>query len=157
MVLSLVHDKDIEGVVNEDVNNFAEKGYRALGVARTDDKKNWQFVGLIALSDPPREDSAATIKTAQSMGIDVKMVTGDHMAIAKEVSQQVGLGTNIVTSSSILDKSDTGAESVVEKADGFAEVFPEHKYRIVDSPAEERSHRLHDRRRRQRRPCPKEG
>ncbi len=132
VVLSLVHDKDIEGVVNEDVNSFAEKGYRALGVARTDGEKNWQFVGLIALSDPPREDSAATIKTAQSMGIDVKMVTGDHMAIAKEVSQQVGLGTNIVTSSSILDKSDSEAESVVEKADGFAEVFPEHKYRIVD-------------------------
>ena len=66
------------------------------------------------------------------MGIEVKMVTGDHVAIAKEVSQQVGLGTNIVTSSSILDKPDSEAESVVEKADGFAEVFPEHKYRIVD-------------------------
>ena len=131
-VLSLVHDKGVEGVVNEDVNGFAAKGYRALGVARTDGGKDWEYVGLIALSDPPREDSAATIKTAQSMGIEVKMVTGDHVAIAKEVSQQVGLGTNIVTSSSILDKSDSEAESVIEKADGFAEVFPEHKYRIVD-------------------------
>ena len=132
VVLSLVHDKGVEGVVNKDVNDFAVKGYRALGVARTDGGKSWQFVGLIALSDPPREDSAATIKAAQSMGIEVKMVTGDHVAIAKEVSQLVGLGTNIVTSSSILDKSDSEAESVVEKADGFAEVFPEHKYRIVD-------------------------
>ena len=131
-VLSLVHDKGVEGVVNEDVNGFAAKGYRALGVARTDGGKDWQYVGLIALSDPPREDSAATIKTAQSMGIEVKMVTGDHAAIAKEVSQLVGLGTNIVTSSSILDKPDSEAESVIENADGFAEVFPEHKYRIVD-------------------------
>jgi H+-transporting ATPase len=131
-VLSLVDDRDVEEVVNEDVNGFAEKGYRALGVARTDGGKDWEYVGLIALSDPPREDSAATIKTAQSMGIEVKMVTGDHAAIAKEVSQLVGLGTNVVTSSSILDKPDSEAESVIEKADGFAEVFPEHKYRIVD-------------------------
>ncbi len=131
-VLSLVHDKGVEGVVNEDVNGFAAKGYRALGVARTDGGKDWEYVGLIALSDPPREDSAATIKAAQSMGIEVKMVTGDHAAIAREVSQLVGLGTNIVTSSSILDKPDSEAESVIEKADCFAEVFPEHKYRIVD-------------------------
>jgi H+-transporting ATPase len=132
VVLSLVHDKGVEEVVNGDVNSFAAKGYRALGVARTDSGKDWQYVGLIALSDPPREDSAATIKAAGSMGIAVKMVTGDHVAIAKEVCLEVGLRTNIVTSSSILGKSDSEAESVVEKADGFAEVFPEHKYKIVD-------------------------
>jgi len=132
VILSLVHDKSVEGVVNGDVNSFAAKGYRALGVARTDGGKTWQYVGLIALSDPPREDSAATIKAAESMGIAVKMVTGDHVAIAKEVCREVGLGTNIVTSSSILGKSDNEAQSVVEKADGFAEVFPEHKYKIVD-------------------------
>jgi H+-transporting ATPase len=132
VVLSLVHDKGVEEAVNADVNAFAEKGYRALAVARTDGGKDWQYVGLIALSDPPREDSAATIKTAQSLGIVVKMVTGDHVAIAREVCREVGLGTNIVTSSSIVDKSDSEAESAIEKADGFAEVFPEHKYRIVD-------------------------
>jgi H+-transporting ATPase len=132
VVLSLVNDKGVEAVVNEDVNAFALKGYRALGVARTDGERTWQWVGLMALSDPPREDSAATIKAAQSLGLVVKMVTGDHVAIAKEVCQEVGLGTNIVTASAILDKSDSEAESAVEKADGFAEVFPEHKYRIVD-------------------------
>jgi H+-transporting ATPase len=132
VVLSLVHDKGVEGAVNEDVNSFAVKGYRALGVARTDGGNDWHYVGLVALSDPPREDSAATIKTALSMGIEVKMVTGDHVAIAKEVCREVGLGTNIVTSSSIIDKPDSEAESVIEEADGFAEVFPEHKYRIVE-------------------------
>ena len=94
--------------------------------------RSWKFVGLIALTDPPREDSAATIKTAQSMGITVKMVTGDHVAIAKEVAREVGLGTNIVTSSSILGKSDSEAEAAIEGVDGFAEVFPEHKYKIVE-------------------------
>jgi H+-transporting ATPase len=132
VVLSLIRDKGVEGAVNGDVDGFAAKGYRALGVARTDGGKDWRFVGLIALSDPPREDSAATIKTAQSLGITVKMVTGDHVAIAKEVAQQVGLGTDIVTSSSILGKSDSDAELEIEKVDGFAEVFPEHKYKIVE-------------------------
>ena len=132
VILALVHDKGAGVAMNQDVDGFAAKGYRALGVARTDGGKDWQYVGLIALSDPPREDSAATIKTAQSLGIAVKMVTGDHVAIAKEVCQEVGLGTNIVTSSSILNKSDSEAESVIEKADGFAEVFPEHKYKIVE-------------------------
>jgi H+-transporting ATPase len=132
VVSALVNDKGVEAAVNEDVNGFAAKGYRALAVARTSGGKDWQWVGLIALSDPPREDSAATIKTAESMGIAVKMVTGDHVAIAKEVCREVGLGTNIVTSSSILGKSDSEAESEIEKVDGFAEVFPEHKYKIVE-------------------------
>jgi H+-transporting ATPase len=131
VILSLVKASTVEGPVNDDVNRFASKGYRALGVARTDAGTQWQWVGLVGLSDPPREDSGATIRAAQSMGIVVKMVTGDHIAIAKEISQEVGLGTDIVTPSA-LEKPDDQAEPVVEKADGFAEVFPEHKYRIVD-------------------------
>jgi H+-transporting ATPase len=133
VILALVQERErIENQLTDSIDSFAEKGYRALGVARTDDKGNWQYAGLIGLYDPPREDSAETIKTAQSMGMDVKMVTGDHIAIAKEVSRLVGLRTNIVTASSILDKPDGEAESIAESADGFAEVFPEHKYRIVD-------------------------
>ena len=131
VVLALIKAGTVEGLVNEDVGRFASRGYRALGVARTDGGTEWHWVGLMGLSDPPREDSAATIKAAQSLGIVVKMVTGDHVAIAKEISQEVGLGTNIVTPSA-LENPDDEAEPVVEKADGFAEVFPEDKYRIVD-------------------------
>jgi len=132
-ILALVEDKkSINDKLTEDVNEFAEKGYRALGVARTDNDNRWQFAGLIALFDPPREDSAETIKTAQSMGVSVKMVTGDHIAIAKEISSQVNLGNNIVLPSSFLDRPDSEAQRVVEEAEGFAQVFPEHKYRIVE-------------------------
>ena len=131
--LSLVEMKEsAEGFVTRYVNDFASRGYRALGVARTVEGRKWVYVGLIALHDPPREDSAETVESEKSMGIDVKMVTGDHVAIAKEVSQLVGLGSNIVTSSAILNKSDREAEEVAEKADGFAQVFPENKFRIVD-------------------------
>ena len=132
-ILELIQaSDDVKESVDKSVDEFAVKGFRALGVARTDERGNWKYVGLIALYDPPREDSAATIATAESMGMQVKMVTGDHAAIAKEVSGLVGLHTNIVTPSSFLDKPDDEAGSAVESADGFAEVFPEHKYRIVD-------------------------
>jgi H+-transporting ATPase len=132
-ILALIEDKkSINDKLTEDVNEFAKKGYRALGVARSTKENKWQFAGLIALFDPPREDSAVTIKTAQSMGVNVKMVTGDHIAIAKEISSQVNLGNNIVLPSAFLDKHQSEAQRVVEEAEGFAEVFPEHKYRIVE-------------------------
>ena len=133
VVLSLVSNKtEIEDRVNEIVDTFASKGQRALGVIKGDEEGNWQFVGLLAIYDPPREDSAETIKTAQKMGLDVKMVTGDHIAIAKQIAQEVNLGTNIIPASSFIDKPDSEAEGIIEKADGFAQVFPEHKYRIVE-------------------------
>jgi H+-transporting ATPase len=133
VILALAEDKtSINDKLTEDVDEFAKKGYRALGVARTNKENKWQFAGLIAMFDPPREDSAETIKTAQSMGVSVKMVTGDHIAIAKEISRQVNLGNNIVLPAAFLDKPDSQAKRMVEEADGFAEVFPEHKYHIVE-------------------------
>ncbi len=133
VILSLVSNKEeISSRTEEDVDSFASKGYRALGVAVTNGDGKWQFVGLIALYNPPREDSAATIKTAQSMGVKTKMVTGDHVAVAKEIAREVNLGTNIVPASSFLDKSDRQAQVIVDNADGFAQVFPEHKYHIVE-------------------------
>ena len=133
VVLSLVSNKaEIENKVNEIINIFASKGQRALGVIKGDEEGNWQFVGLLAIYDPPREDSAETIKTAQEMGLNVKMVTGDHIAIAKQIAQEVNLGTNIIPASAFIDKPDSEAQDIIENADGFAQVFPEHKYRIVE-------------------------
>ncbi|MDE1853216.1 MAG: plasma-membrane proton-efflux P-type ATPase [Thaumarchaeota archaeon] len=133
VILDLVHaGAEVKKDINSSVDEFAAKGFRALGVAKTGDAGSWEFVGLIALFDPPRGDSAATIATAESMGMEVKMVTGDHIAIAKEVSSLVGLSANIVTPASFLNMPDVKAATTVEQAGGFAEVFPEHKYRIVD-------------------------
>jgi H+-transporting ATPase len=132
--LSLIQNKtEIENQINEIVDAFAGKGYRALGVAKSEEEGNWQYVGLLAVYDPPREDSAETIKTAQNMGINVKMVTGDHIAISKEISREVNLGENILAASSFIEKTGDEASNLIENADGFAQVFPEHKYRIVHS------------------------
>ena len=133
VILSLLKNKDeVREHVNNLVDKLASSGYRALGVAKTDTKGEWKFVGIIPLFDPPRDDSAVTISTAQSMGVKVKMVTGDHTAIAKEIAGKVNLGTNILAASKILETNDTQTEKIVEEADGFAEVFPEHKYKIVE-------------------------
>jgi len=121
-----VHDR-----VFKEVDRFAESGFRSLGVMRKDGAE-WKFIGLIGLHDPPRTDSMDTIQKAQEMGVTVKMVTGDQTAIAKEISKEVGLGTDIVSAKDFLKVPDDRAAEAVEKADGYAEVFPEHKYRIVE-------------------------
>ena len=132
VILDMSSDKDeIRQEVNEKVDSLASKGYRALGVC-VEEKGKYRFAGLLGLYDPPHEDSAETIKTANSLNVNVKMVTGDHIAIAREIASQVGLGTNIITADDFVGKSDSEAQEVVEKADGFAQVFPEHKYKIVE-------------------------
>ena len=113
-------------------DHLAARGFRTLGVAQTGDDGRWQFLGLLPLFDPPREDSASTIAEAESMGLDVRMVTGDHTAIAREISAKLGLGTNIVSAREIFTHDgDDGDGARIEQADGFAEVFPEHKFKIV--------------------------
>ena len=102
-------------------------------MARADQENKWQFVGVLPLFDPPREQAKATIASARQMGVKVKMVTGDQLAIARETAKQLGMGTNILDATVLHDKQKKAetAESI-EKADGFAQVFPEDKYNIVD-------------------------
>ena len=101
-------------------------------MARTEAGGAWRFLGLLALFDPPRDDSAATIAATEAMGVDVKMVTGDHEAIAKEIAGALKLGTNIVVADTVFgDHVPADPLPAIEAADGFARVFPEHKFKIV--------------------------
>ena len=125
---------ELKNAAQKAVNQFAARGFRSLGVARTGENNHWQFLGVLPLFDPPRPDSKSTIATASQMGIKVKMVTGDQIAIAKEMARQLGLGQNIVDAS-ILSETEHYKEShlakAIDEADGFAQVFPEHKFHIV--------------------------
>jgi H+-transporting ATPase len=133
VIMELVGEQNgLSSKLNDIVNEQSSKGYRTLGVARTNGQDDWQYVGVIALYNPPREDSPQTIDTARGMGVDVKMVTGDHVAVAKEIASEVNLGTDIQSVDAFIDKPDREAVKVVEEADGFAQVFPEHKYHIVE-------------------------
>ncbi|AES65205.1 putative proton-exporting ATPase [Medicago truncatula] len=145
--------EDEKKKVHAIIEKFAERGLRSLGVARQKVPEKtkesagapWQFVGLLSVFDPPRHDSAETIRRALNLGVNVKMITGDQLAIAKETGRRLGMGTNMYPSSTLLgqDKDANVAalpvEELIEKADGFAGVFPEHKYEIVKK-LQERKH-----------------
>jgi len=131
VILALAGCTEAERAINE----FAKRGFRSLGVARTDEQDRWQFLGILPLFDPPREDSKETIATARQMGVTVKMVTGDQLAIGKEIAGQLGLGTNLVDAGVFNEtKHHEGAQlaAAIEQADGIAQVFPEHKFHIVE-------------------------
>ncbi|XP_073134485.1 plasma membrane ATPase 4-like [Henckelia pumila] len=153
-ILELCNSKeDVRKKVHAVIDKFAERGLRSLGVARQEVPERtkeslgepWQLLGLLPLFDPPRHDSAETIRRALNLGVNVKMITGDQLAIAKETGRRLGMGTNMYPSSSLLgqdkDESITGlpVDELIEKADGFAGVFPEHKYEIVKR-LQERKH-----------------
>ncbi|KAK8543074.1 hypothetical protein V6N13_136385 [Hibiscus sabdariffa] len=153
-ILNLCNCKeDVRRKVHSVIDKFAERGLRSLAVARQQVPEKtkeapgapWQLIGLLPLFDPPRHDSAETIRRALNLGVNVKMITGDQLAIAKETGRRLGMGTNMYPSSSLLgqDKDASVAslpvDELIEKADGFAGVFPEHKYEIVKR-LQERKH-----------------
>jgi H+-transporting ATPase len=136
VILDLVEAaSDVKAGATKAVDDFAGRGFRALGVARQDGSESWALIGVLPLFDPPRQDAAATVATAGKMGIAIKMVTGDALAIARETAKTLGMGANILDGASLGDakheeNAATGAS--IEQADGFAQVFPEHKFHIVD-------------------------
>jgi H+-transporting ATPase len=135
VILALDPDAaQIQSEVDKAVDEFAARGFRSLGVAHADEEGRWRFLGVIPLYDPLREDSKVTVETAGQMGVDVKMVTGDQIAIGKEIARQLGMGTDILDASLLTEGEDRTGQlaSAVEQADGFAQVFPEHKYHIVE-------------------------
>ncbi len=128
---------EVASAVDDAVNAFAARGFRSLGVAASDadDARSWQFLGVLPLFDPPRADAASTIATARQMGVAVKMVTGDALAIAQETAKKLGTGSDILDAAILGDGTSEDGASVaaaIDGADGFAQVFPEHKFRIVE-------------------------
>ena len=134
------------------VNGFAKRGIRCLSVARsqtvadaselTPETERWEYLGVITFLDPPRFDTAETIRRAKEYGVGVKMITGDQKLIAMEMARMIGLGDNILMADVVPDlpadkkaPPDTGAKygKLMEDTDGFAQVFPEHKFMIVEA------------------------
>lgn len=113
---------------------FARRGFRSLAVAVKEGDGPWQLLGMLSLFDPPRSDTAQTIAEAQALGLSIKMLTGDAIAIAKETCRMLALGTKVYNSDKLLhsDMAGSAIHDLCERADGFAEVFPEHKYQVVE-------------------------
>ncbi|EHA55602.1 plasma membrane H+-ATPase [Pyricularia oryzae] len=134
-------DHEIPEAVDQDYKNkvaeFATRGFRSLGVARKRGEGAWEILGIMPCSDPPRHDTARTINEAKNLGLSIKMLTGDAVGIARETSRQLGLGTNVYNAERLGlggggDMPGSEVYDFVEAADGFAEVFPQHKYNVVE-------------------------
>ena len=129
-----------EEVINDYKNKvaeFASRGFRSLGVARRRGDSQWEILGIMPCMDPPRYDTARTINEAKNLGLSIKMLTGDAVGIARETARQLGLGTNVYNSEKLGlggggDMPGSEVYDFVEAADGFAEVFPQHKYNVVE-------------------------
>jgi H+-transporting ATPase len=137
VILDLVADQaQVEAQANQAITDFAQKGYRALGVARTDDQGTWHLLGILSMFDPPRPDSQVTLQNLNRLGVPVKMVTGDQVLIARETCHQLRLGQNIMDAAVMraTPASQLGhLGDDIEAADGFGQVFPEDKYHIIET------------------------
>ena len=109
-----------------DVERLAEQGYRVLAIAAGPDD-DLQFVGLLALEDPPREDSKKVIASLHDLGVRVMMVTGDGLPTARAVARRVGIGGRAVEPKALKNE----ATDEVLQGDVFAGVYPEDKFHLV--------------------------
>lgn len=125
--------EELSARVAEQAERFAADGFRTLGVARRGEAGPWEFLGLIPLFDPPREDSADTIARIRGMGVSMRMLTGDHLAIARQIANRLGLGQRILSADQAFGEGGTLSGEEIERSNGFAQVLPEHKYAIVEA------------------------
>jgi H+-transporting ATPase len=134
VILSLCKvDDETAKNVNTNVESLSKKGYRTLAVAKSadNDLDNLKLVGLLPLTDPPRPDSKETIEELKHLGVKTKMLTGDNVAIAREIAGQVGIGNRIYPMSNLTKLSEADQASVLDEYDGLAEIYPEDKYKVV--------------------------
>ncbi len=130
-IASLVQDNSSDA--EKRMADLAVKGYRTIAVSIASAEKKAEIAGFVALYDPPRKDSRALISELKDLGINVKMLTGDSEEIAMETARQVGLGLSITPVHNDI------SPDTIEKSDGFSEIYPEDKYRIVKA-LQERHH-----------------
>ncbi len=127
---------DVVGRIEAKMNDLAAKGYRTLGVAASDAGGAFRFCGIVALYDAPRPDSKEFIGRLKERGVAVKMLTGDALPVAREISAQVGLGDVIVRAPDLrreIEEEPLKGAEMAASSGGFAEVYPEDKYTIVKS------------------------
>ncbi|KEF40802.1 MAG: metal ABC transporter ATPase [Cyanobium sp. CACIAM 14] len=136
-ILALIKDQSaIARPVEDQIQTLAGRGFRALGVARSVGDASWEMLGILSLSDPPRPDSKATLAAAAQLGVPVKMVTGDQVLIAREMCRELGLHDNVLDAVIFRQTPATQLGQLarqIEQADGFAQVFPEDKFHIVQT------------------------
>jgi len=133
-VITRLCDSMDTGIVEKTLVAWAEKGARALAVARRDTSGRTVLLGLVALADVPRPDAAALLAELGRLGVTVKMITGDAQPVAQSVAGMVGLGDRIASADELHKATAQGEEAagtLAEQVTGFAGVYPEDKFAVV--------------------------
>jgi H+-transporting ATPase len=132
-VLSLgAADAALTARVNAAADAFSARGFRTIAVARSRGGiERIELVGLLALADPLRPDSAAMIAEVGRLGIKPVMLTGDGLAIAREVAREAGIAGEVRRYADVRDLDEAAQSKAVEQSSGFAEIYPEDKFHIV--------------------------
>jgi H+-transporting ATPase len=125
--------EEVKSEANKTVEELSERGYRTIAVAilEADAQDSFQLVGLLPLADPPRPDSKRVIDALKTLGVKIKMLTGDNIAVAREIARQVGIGDKIDRVSDLKGGSEAEQAGILDEYDGLAEIYPEDKYRVV--------------------------
>ena len=135
VVLALTEQWELEKEISEQVQKFADLGYSSIAVAECNEKGFWEFLGLVAVFDPFFEGVNEQIQNLRNFGIKILLLTGDQIAISKKLSNTLGLGDLIFNAEIFNNDTSTVQreflDTILLQADGFAEVFPEHKFTIV--------------------------
>jgi len=115
------------------VMDAVAKGFRSLAVAKGPEAGTPELIGLVNLYDPPRPDAKELIAALRNLGVSVKMLTGDALAVAREIAQEVGLPIvkRVADLKASSAESVGQAEDILERVEGYAEVYPEDKYIVV--------------------------
>mmetsp|Transcript_67513 Transcript_67513/g.75633 ORF Transcript_67513/g.75633 Transcript_67513/m.75633 type:complete len:970 (+) Transcript_67513:119-3028(+) len=129
--------KFVENIIKEDTE-LSSAGYKTIAIAmcegdgREPNHGEWQFVGLMPMLDPPREDTPATIASLHHANISVKMITGDHVNVGKETCRLIGLGTDLHAGEDIRNAENPEMRNqMIWAADGFGAVLPSDKREVV--------------------------
>jgi H+-transporting ATPase len=154
VLLELCKNESVKSMCESDVHRFGQRGIRCLAVAKTNDSNEWEMVGLLTFLDPPRHDTKETIHQALHYGVEVKMITGDHLLIAMETARQLELGDRVPGHNGVVKPVIRGPDGLpmldpitkkaplhlaknygdyIRPGHGFAQVFPEHKFLIVQT------------------------
>lgn len=121
--------------LEERASQEAQQGVRVLAVARAEGDGPLRLVGLALLYDPPRSDSRHLIEELRSLGIKVKLLTGDALPVAQTIARELGLGEIVRAPDlrALQNEAAARAADLAGGAGGFAEVFPEDKFLVVRS------------------------
>jgi len=138
---NIVDIASMKDTIQKHFEEFSTMGFRTLGIAyrnlptesliNKNDEKDMTFLGFLTLFDPPKANITDTITRLKSLGVSLKIITGDNHLVAASISKKMGLDSKIISGPELRQMSDSALLASVGSVDVFAEIEPNQKERII--------------------------